>query len=243
MAEKIIRDYLAGFGWGRIREKYKNSGWFLYLYILSAVPMIILGKDDGGKLGARDVLCYYLTCIPMLFGMFSLGLHSMTLPKILYLCPMDERERKAYVKGAYRLKIAIPVGIAVVFCTILFGAGMLDGFLAVMVVAETLLLCCTLGIDAGAAGRWTNGGNRKQQIPGMEAWTAGATIYGMCVGVFMMFTVWQRGWVRWEKLLLLAAVAIQLPLTLKVMSFYPKAVQNVLCYENKVGQTGRTENV
>ncbi|MDE7310057.1 MAG: hypothetical protein K2N87_00245 [Eubacterium sp.] len=94
--------------WGNYRCRFlvvwkahnKMILWYIfwsYVYI-----MIVL---------RLDVIKYTMGMIPMLLGFWLSRMYPNELSKILFLCPMSEKERLKYLRTAYGLRVGIAVGV------------------------------------------------------------------------------------------------------------------------------------
>lgn len=101
----------------RNHRKFFRSfqGWWLITYMLIVVPFGTL----------RDVICDSTENVFTYFGLvflFMFSLASMTIPlalqKQMFLCPMQEKERKQYVGSLLGIKIVVPIILSVLLMSL-----------------------------------------------------------------------------------------------------------------------------
>ena len=99
MTQWVIKDYFNRLRWGSIKKSFQlGSGW-IFFYFMIIIPLI------SGYYESRNVMLSYLLVMgPLQFCMFSSTLHSMALPKIMYLCPMDMESRRKYLMASYMMQ-------------------------------------------------------------------------------------------------------------------------------------------
>lgn len=126
MFKKVIHDYLGYLRWGNIRRVYSNIGtWWIYPYMLTIFPLLT-DIDESSGLAA-----YYILIIPLLFAIMTLSVVPMKLPKQMFLCPMEEQERRKYIHELFAVRLLVP-----------FFAGTIGSFVVlVMKKGHPLILC------------------------------------------------------------------------------------------------------
>lgn len=92
-----------------LKRMWNFSSIWLFVYFLVFVPMTSLLEGDGKELGM-----YYFRALPLIFMMLNMGLVPLTMPKKMFLCPMDKSERKEYVVCLFWIKVLAPVVVTVV---------------------------------------------------------------------------------------------------------------------------------
>lgn len=229
MSRQIIRDYFHGFRLENVKKIYANGAWWIYAYFISLWPLIMHIFDSMDA-----ILYYYMGILPMLFCLFSATTHPMRMPKIMYLCPMDEEDRKKYVKGAYWFKLFFPLLTAIPCLIILFVTVETDWFYGATVLVGLFALGVIFGIDPGAALSNTGGqqGYRKPFLKELRIWQPLAGVVGV-ISEFFVVILMPKAETWWEvQIFLWIVVLVQLPFVTKLLSCQPLAVKYAMNYEN-----------
>ena len=113
MLRKVWLDYLEGFRWSKIRAFYNFNRAWVFIYMLTMLPFIVQNNHEEIVLGE-----YYLTVIPILLGFHTMAIVPLRLPKQMYLCPMEMRERQQYLKQMFWVRLIIPILLGMVLSTI-----------------------------------------------------------------------------------------------------------------------------
>lgn len=237
MTGQVVRDYFLSFHIGRLKEAYKNGSWWIFLYF----PVVTLTWFNGDAEGPVHLPEKYAALLPMLFAIFQAPLVRIALPKMMYLCPMDEKSRLEYVRKLYWFKVAVPVLLALVAtaCAMLFGELSLPA--AALILAETVLLTLDTSILSGIMGISNMGGaQNSRKTPKRYSVLSGCETAGVGIGMLMMFALMGissygigiGGLETWELIcFLVVLVGIQLPLTVKIMTYLKPAFADALNYE------------
>lgn len=226
MTKQVIRDYFAAFRWGKVKEYYKTGGWSLFITMTATMPLFLRYLHTPA-----DGLNYFFTLIPLEFVLFAAPLHPMELPKIMYLCPLSEEERREYITKSFWFKLALPLVPGIFFMSILLLLGITDFFQVGMVLLEMILIGLVFGLDGRGAFMGENG-YQKPVIKELENWQPIAGMVGMLMACFVAFLPVAGGRETWETILVLCLIfLLQLPLTIKVMWYYRRVVEHALNYE------------
>ena len=118
MLKKVWLDYLEGFRWSKIKAFYNFSRAWIFIYMLTMLPVIVQNNHEEIVLTE-----YYLTVIPLLLGIHTMAIIPLRLPKQMYLCPMEMRERQQYLKQMFWVRLIIPV----LFGAVVHVAGVMIG--------------------------------------------------------------------------------------------------------------------
>lgn len=226
MTKQVIRDYFSAFHWEKIKEFYKNGGWFFFLNMTVILPMFVRIFDSA--IGAVN---YYFALVPLEFAMFAAPLHPVALPKIMYLCPMSETERREYITKAFWFKFAVPVVVSGFCMSVLLALGVTDLLQAGMVLLENILVGLAFGLD-GRAAFLGEAGFREPVIKDLRDWQPIAGVVGAVTACFVAFVA-VGGREEGIVIMMLCVICLlQLPLTIKVMWYYRRIMDNALNYEN-----------
>lgn len=229
MIKKLLQEYFAAFRWGRIKECYQGNNWWFFLYSVTFLPFSLLGNFSRSP---KNIGAYFLLMLPLLFHLFSLPLHPIRLPKIMCLCPMTEEERRGYLKRTLEIKIGISLLIELLAAAVLALLGRYSTFLlllalglSIMIILATAMQEKTIGSTGTLTTTW-------------EWWETGTLIIFMIeFWVLISRIFWPEPCSFTEKVLYpTVLLAVDLPLLLKVLSFWEKKLKTGIVYETAAGQ-------
>lgn len=140
MFHKVVQDYIHAFRWSRMKQSYPLWAiiyWLLFLPMLSGWEQ----RDSVGK-----VMEYWLIAVPILFGFASARLFPVSIRKIMFLCPMDDVERKQYLMMGYYLKVAVTcvVELVALFLSVLLQLYTIWRAAALFFLFLMMMLCVNL---------------------------------------------------------------------------------------------------
>lgn len=187
----VVRDYFAAFRWSKIKESFggNNSGWWPVLYVYVLMPIT---SARNWERGPEHIICHICVATIVMFGAFSAPLHPIALPKLMYLCPMDESERKDYLKKSFFFKIIAGFVISVVGIALLVLFTELDiVYGAVIILAEMLYVLCSANIDGANIEKCIKEQHVSFIYGGEDVW--GSVIRFISLG-FALFVVLGIGW-------------------------------------------------
>lgn len=119
MLKRVLVDYIRSFRWKKfVRMNRETSSFFLWysiVYLLIVFPL--LNEEIGDSMYSR--VGYYLWAVTFLIGMLGLELFPLRLPKIMFLCPMNQRERKQYISNVFWVRIFVPIFLEGMVCIVL----------------------------------------------------------------------------------------------------------------------------
>ena len=138
MLKRVLFDYIRSFTWKNIVQtccKY-NNGYSLWtiIYLTILLPLSNAMIHESGQAAAS----YYLWAIPFLIGMIGMELLPLQIPKLMFLCPLNDEERRQYMKCVYWVRILVPIMIQVLIGVVLFLSGILKSGIVVISAFSTL---------------------------------------------------------------------------------------------------------
>lgn len=224
-----MKDYFAAFRWGKIKEWLKEGGLFWTIYFMTLLPYIVGFTDKGA-----DMILYYILMIPVGYCLVSENVHENVLPKLFYLCPMEKEQRKAYVERKFLFAIIVPAILGGVFAIILWAVRQCNPLVVIMYWVDIVFLGITTGPFLGKCRVPRSKGNNILNKSGYTRVGIEAgimiislfSIFGM--GVMLCAETPVESWVVW--VFVSVAVFVQLPLTMKHLSGWNKAVENAVGY-------------
>ena len=225
--KNIIREYFTAFRWRRIKEGYRGSNWWFFIYMLVVVPMIFTG---GISESWQNVLAFYSLIVPIMFHLFTVPLHPFSLPKMMYLCPMTKDERRVYLKRTYSVKVLFSFLAALLGAVGLMAAGGYDIFLTVIAFVLSILIIFATSLQTRAVGNGAAWSTSK------DRWETVTLIFFLFQAVILANEVATKEMCSpTEKIVYLGILLfIDLPLTLKILSFWNETVEHMMYYEKSV---------
>lgn len=236
---QIIRDYFAAFHIDRIKAGYRRGDSFTEGYLIAG--LIALPASLGVFTKSPDVILrFYVTAVVVLFAQYAASLHPVTMPKLFYLCPMSEAERRAYIRKAYGFKIGFAVAISALGMGALGMFGKINGSFGLLVVAETGAIAVCNGIVERDRMSVCAGEKKSSFNGSRDGWEIMARIVSLCCAFFtMLCTVWSED--SWDMLGVVVSVCmacLELPLTILMIKRVRPALERALNYEGIAAEQG-----
>lgn len=231
---RVIRDYFAAFRIDRIKAGYRSgnpfTNWFPIVYVLFVMPASLQVFTKSLDVTIR----FFVTGVLLLFDLYAAPLHPISLPKLLYLCPMSETERRDYIRKSYGFKIGFPVGLSALGMAVLWIFGKINGIFGLVVIAET----GAIAICGGIMGRAQKDGYAREKKPsdnfeGRDGWETLAIIVSVACAFFtMLYAVWLEDfWDIMSLVCVVCMVCMELPLTILMIRRVKPAQERALNYE------------
>lgn len=233
--KKVVRDYFAAFRIERIRTVYRGSNSFANCWYLAAYVLVVMPASLGVFMKSPDVILrFYVTAVVVLFALYATLLHPVTMPKLFYLCPMSERERRDYIRKAFGFKIGFAMGLSALGMGGLWMLGKVNGIFGLLVVAETGAIAVCNSIEE--QGQLSDcAGEKKSSIvyAGKDGWAVLAKIVSLCCVFFiMLYTVWSEDfWDIMAVIVVVCLVCLELPLTILMIKRVGPALERAMNYE------------
>ena len=234
MTMRMIQDYFKAFRWKKIVESYKQGGWWIFIYWLFVWPAIFHLYEL-----AEDALTFFMIGLPIVFAMFAAPLHSLTLPKLMYLCPMSRQERRSYIVRASYIRMLCPSILGLLGIVVLMLTGLCDVLCAVGILLNCVSFSVLLGTEVSKCGYGciNEKGQRTLDMESRRGITEGILmILGFGMGLFYFCIL------RWETSVGLAVkwlalgitLLVQLPVTIRYMKYWKEAVEYAEWYEGSL---------
>lgn len=225
----VIKDYFGAFRWGKIKDWLKEGDWFWILYFMSILPYIMGFMEKN-----EYIVLYYILLMPVGYCLISEALHENLLPKMFYLCPMEKEVRKAYIERKFIFAMIVPTILGAIFAVIMWAFSHCHPLTAIMYWVNVVIL----GILTSSFM-----GKRKVKIPKEGSnqsetvnTTSGAVVGNLIVTLFAIVGIGMmlnnetsiESWCKW--VFVSITVFVQLPLLIKYLSGWNKAVENAVGY-------------
>lgn len=192
MFQKALLDYLESLKIN-IKGKIEFAKVWIFVYMLVILPCTLAGNGKGIALDS-----YYIMVIPVMFGIYSLSVAPIQLPKQMYLCPMEQSERHGYVRNMYWIKLVTPILLGVIFhvtsacCGI---TGWIEAGLQIYALAAMLICISILESQFLKPDREEKEDLHKKKVRRLQ----GVSITGMLIALFYkMILVYNVRW-HWEE--------------------------------------------
>lgn len=228
----VVRDYFTAFRGEQCKTWLKNS-WWTVLYFGIFLPLISHLFDEP-----KHVFVYACIMLPLLFSIFTEGWHTLALPKVMYLCPLSQEERKEYIEKScvFRIVFHSMIGITGVLLLLVTGhCGYVEAGVAVFhSVSWTIVLCGfdrNRVLDEKYRERMRSNGATQFMMSGMLE-TFSMLINACATFGFVGCLCWNTQvywWVKW--IFVGVAVLIQLPLTIRLLKNWDLAIEHAASYE------------
>lgn len=221
----VIRDYFTAFWAGREKSDFNSNFLFLYVLCIWPLPLNLFGR------GTERIVEFYVTAFVILYVLFAAPYHPVTLPKILYLCPLDDCQKRTYIVKSYLFKVLFPVGLAICEIGALCATGIMggvQGFMLLFSVAGLSVNTSLLYADRIAACR----GKKQSAVfyGGTDGWQAITTAVSLCECLFLLFD-FALGEDVTTGMTLGCMVFLELPLTIRVVRRIRPMVDAMMHYE------------
>lgn len=229
MMQLAIRNYIRAFRWQNVKESYNNGGWFTLLYLAVFCP-ILFNDFQIGSGTLTDILLLF----PNIYVMFTSVLYPMTLPKIMYLCPMSKEMRKDYILKACFVRTIVPVAMNIIVVIILLSNRFINPVCAIGVFLNNLIFSVFLGSGTNMKGygKIDEKGQRSMSID--DGFSLKEFLIVFC-NMILCVAYGSIGPLDapWVSLLFIGiTLLIPLPVTISYLKYWPSAVENALSYES-----------
>jgi hypothetical protein len=177
--------------------------------------------------------------VPVVFLLFSLGLHPLAMKKIFYLCPMSETERNYFLRWNYRIRILMPCLLETLVVLLLIVIGRFHNGALLFELLLYVTLALTLSLDDFAY--------RSQVYAAKHAkrkWVVLGNITLLSLELYFMVD-WlmsgQGSFLSWRgtPIFLVIYVFMNLPLTIRILRDRDTVLATYMSYEE--GQKIATE--
>ncbi|MBQ2803380.1 MAG: hypothetical protein IJF07_05725 [Lachnospiraceae bacterium] len=108
MLRQAVNDYFRAFNIGNFKGLLNDFGkwyWIVYLSIILPIDWVLMDKQ-------YNLIIYFMEVIPCIWMFVGVGCVPLSLPKIMFLCPMEKKEREDYVRGLFGVNVMVPVILA-----------------------------------------------------------------------------------------------------------------------------------
>ena len=238
MVWRDMRMQIRNYQWFR-RQENGASGIWVIIYLFGFLPVWCGIFETPGR-----AVTYFMTVISLLMAMLLGKICPMSLPLMMYLCPMKAQERRKYLVTAYLAKVFCATFISVISGVILFRFGLISWYVAVLLIFAVVM--AALGRNmAGAERAFQSSSQRdmalKERCHGYFGWMTAQQIYSIFYFIVVfsgMATGQDQGSISSVEVWLLVIFSgIYLLLTLLVLSYFKGTLEVMMNYE----VVGRTE--
>ena len=220
----VARQYMTGRRGGSLEKNQRFVVFFWIPYLLILMP-----AASGACDSVTEACCYYALAIPMGVCFCMMFINPVRMPKLMYLCPLDQSMRRGYIRGACWFRIAVHTGLAVIgaLISLLFG----NDWLGALGSAFTAFLFSTLCIDMDGLGSPRNTADGCVEHMGRTM----VHFWGMVLAFILeeiFISAAQSGGLlaqaRWEQIVISIMTAVTLLLSIRYM-LYLREMQEEKC--------------
>lgn len=226
----VVRDYFAAFRWEKSKEWLKtgNAWWFILYFGLLFPSICGMWSSD------QMVSVYYIMALPVMFSAFSTAVHPVGLPKVMYLCPMEQERREEYVAKSYLFRMLVVVLLEMMVAIVFLIWGIADVVTACVIVGNGLFWAIA---SSGLGHQWVDA-LTKERLKSATPYALGGLAAGLLlVSAFSQFGLvcmlcWDNPvawWVKW--IFVAVALFFQLPLAIKLLQNWNIAIKRAASYE------------
>lgn len=223
MNKMIARGY-----WTALRSgRESGSHWmgnFWVIYCLLLLPLLLGYYDTPTRAGA-----YLAAMFPFAWGLYTSDRCPLRLPGMLFLCPMDEKMRRSYIRKSCLFQVVLntSLGAAGAVVTWLLGN---DGIGALALTANIFLF----SVVCVGTFSYKQGGTARIVVRGVS------TGFAILLQLFYADAALSGGMLcqeRWEQVLAGIMQLVFLILAVKYMTYWRPMQEEAICYERaRMGQ-------
>lgn len=218
MTGRVVRDYFTAFRWSNVRACMKASHWFVFVYIFICIPLFECIVSYGWKI---DLVRILVPAGMAMFVVFTAPLHPVTMPKIMFLCPLSREQRREYVRKAWLFKIAVPIVMTVFSMTVLGACGKMEFFRGIQITVTMSVLAISTSMAERGAEKSLPSDKERRNVWEMtgDGWIVAAVIM-FSVIMSLMIAVYGGGESISETDVIVIGVGcavVELPLAIQVL--------------------------
>lgn len=206
------------------------SYWIMYIFcVMPTIGNIFKTKETA--------ILYFSLVVALVMSLMLVTICPMRLPKIMYLCPMEAKERRQYLITSYASKVVLSVLISSLAEIIPLVLGYITWYAAAMVVFATAMLSMSINMAGGdRAFQASDEKDRalKKRNSNYPLWLIGQQIYAFFYFVAAFIGIGATGGKNAPLALLvfyLILSVINLFLTLKLLRLFPGMLEILMNYE------------
>lgn len=256
MWKYVIADYFRAYKWGNVKQAWKaTSGTsFSILALLVASGPILFDTTEemvGGVMVRlldlegglwTGVVLFFAYFVPMIFIWFSSVVHPVRLPKMMFLCPMGEEERRAYVYHAFRFRIIFSMSIALAGLLVIILFFGFDWIEISAFLFNDFVLCMILPAwkekDLNSGGFFEQYEWSRDMEVALKIFLAFAVM--IFAQVFMVFLTNPGMSVVAEVILFMIMLAFEIPMFRGNLKYVRRELAAAVCYEDACREAGIT---
>lgn len=220
MLKEIVGDYFRRFHIENMKELLKTNTVVLVSVVYPLIVWLVMAGDAG-----EDRAVFLLIYLPILYILLSFYAHPVTMPKMLYLCPMGADRRRRYIRYSYYFKVGVQMTVAIVGTVFLMACTGCD----VLSVTEILLSDFILSILIPPK-------KKKDECCGNFD---RESVYMTCmIAISVLSNLGQMVAVSDKEphkilqiVILVCFVAIQIPLTVQYLKYVKRELEAAVYYE------------
>lgn len=240
MTGRVVRDYFTAFRWSNVRACMKAYHWYFFVYLFICIPLFECIVSCGWKIDLARVL------VPAgiaMFVVFAALLHPVTLPKIMYLCPLSREQRREYVRKAWLFKTAVPIVMTVFLMTVLEACGKIEFFPGIQITVTISVLAISTSVaEQGTEKRLPSDKERRNvwEMTG-DGWIVAAVVMFTVITSLMLAIYGMGENISETDAIVIAAVSaiMELPLTIQALRHIRRKLAACIDYEHMLQSNRR----
>ncbi len=247
MLTKAWSDFWDSFRWKNVRSIFRSFSPVWSMIYFSCMPLwtgATKSVDFGG---------YYIWLVAIEFAILAASLVRVQLPKQMFLAPLNQRERKSYLKSILGLKLLIPSVVSISLSVILLMRGKYPaGYVVALLIANIVLTFCTsvttwpgsiwyntsYGMEEESDIEGRNGMKRiaDKRLKGLTGWSitgfALSLVCQMMVGLLMEPEDIEA---KWLKVMTAIECVCMVSIAIRVICYVPALIEIATDYEKSNG--------
>lgn len=227
----IAREYFTGARHKRTSGRAAGFVLAWMIYGLFTFPGIM-----GYLNSARSIVIYVVTALPLAFIAFDTCFWQLSLPKLMFLCPLDESMRRSYIKGACRFRVALHTALGVVGALITLCLG--NDWLGVAALAVNAFFFSIIGIGVSDSVRAVDGNIRDDEGYMRYFRQTAVRVIGTVLALILQMIyadVARSGGIMcqagWERAVIGCLAAVLALFTIRYRTYWRSMQEAAICYE------------
>lgn len=237
MFGKAWHDYWDSFRFSKIKKIYCNFSTVWTFVYLGIMPLLTKANEKMMDFGG-----FYIWLIALYFSTLSASVVRIRLPKQMFLCPMNETERKGYLKSMLFLKLTVPAAIAGMITIVNVIRGKMPVVCLMIALFSSVCMTICLSVTTWPGSIWYNNSQMTEsrqlkrvtdpRFKGLTAWS----LTGFGIGLILQMTVMMllersdmESGVFWTGVVI--SCVILLLIAIRVFCYTPVIIELAVDYE------------
>ena len=228
MVKRALYDYISGFRWKNLGVLYKKSMIFVWISFFNFFTSLdaIWDESTGGT------IVYLVWSSVFIFGLIGMTLSPLKIPKVMFLSPMNEKERKQYIQISFWVQVLIPTLIASVIGIFLLILRVVKSYIVILSLISLVIALIFCAIEP--KGFYQN--ERVKRGVKTRAFSIAGLILSVCIELSLIFWEKRLG-ERWNTCHTSISIALLIAgiMTIIYLKKLPKCLEIYAVYEESMG--------